>query len=833
MNRRGAKPSEELRHFTNREKEKELFQRLLEGQKGAVMPLVMFYGVGGIGKTWLTKQARQEWLPDNMPSARLDFDTSVGTSYMNDSAAALAEIRRQLNVPCPRFDLAYAMMRYKQGVKDEPLLRSSGAAGTAWELVTEGLSAATNSFPGGNLLVWITKKAGSGINKRLKASGLDELFAGDGEQEFFDLRRLDPQDIHARLSEKLGRDLEEKLPARDGKACQAVVFLDTFEALRIGIHSDAQQYEREKWIGEFYAQCVNVLFVIAGRDCLTWDEFDADWRKSENLEQHLLGGLSDHDARHFLTNCGILSEPLQNAVLAASVDVDASSNPDRETAYHPFSLGLCADAVANEGGNSDPQSFSMTPGDFDRLAQRFLKSLANAAHEDWILRLALTPRFDEAAAREAFSPVRDAVQNAAWNALKDYSFVSQAEQPGWFTLHVRMQEALRERFDDPAKENDSCQEHEWWRTYWHSRAQSEIDEYAALAWYHLLQIDAGTAFDEWNTRIENSRMYGNPDMVLHYRLLDWWTPTHFKTRIPIPDNAFTAQVLNDLGVEWRQATLGHRAENYMRALTYYLAALRFRTETEYPYDFASTMNNMAVAFASYPDENQDTRQKKAIECLEATLRVYSEQSHPMKWATTQMNLGIAYANISTDGEQNVSIAINCFQNALRKLDVHSREWAAAQVNLSGAYALMMKGDREKNLEEAVSCCKAALDVFRKNTFAIHWANTKINLGNIYKQLSDVSSIDYLTLSYQCYIDALDVFTEEAYPAEAAYNFVHIALIQGHVGEYKAAFEAYIKAITCYNAAGMIEQAQETQKLYEQLATYLTSVEEQHDDVPQN
>jgi hypothetical protein len=160
------------------------------------------------------------------------------------------------------------------------------------------------------------------------------------------------------------------------------------------------------------------------------------------LEQHLVGGLSERDSRLFLQHCGITDPSMQQAVLRVSVDTETATTGD-DIAYHPFSLGLCADTLRHEPG-ADPASFDMAPGDVTRLADRFLKSLAGPAYEIWVRRLALTPRFDETAARTAFSANRDVNQDAAWQYLGGFSFVRAADEPGWWTLHLRMREALAE-----------------------------------------------------------------------------------------------------------------------------------------------------------------------------------------------------------------------------------------------------------------------------------------------------------------------------------------------------------------------------------------------------
>ena len=105
----GPSPTQELRHFTNREEERHVLRRLLALPSGQPLPVVMFYGVGGTGKSWLLRRLRAD-VPPEIPSALLDFDPQCGGApYHTDYSRALAELRRQLaSVECPRFDLAYS-----------------------------------------------------------------------------------------------------------------------------------------------------------------------------------------------------------------------------------------------------------------------------------------------------------------------------------------------------------------------------------------------------------------------------------------------------------------------------------------------------------------------------------------------------------------------------------------------------------------------------------------------------------------------------------------------------------------------------------------------------
>ena len=104
----GSSPTQELRHFTNRDHERCVVGRILALPPGQLLPVVMFYGIGGSGKSWLLRRLSADLWPDP-PSALLDLDPqSGGAPYHTDYSRALAELRRQLApVECLRFGLAY------------------------------------------------------------------------------------------------------------------------------------------------------------------------------------------------------------------------------------------------------------------------------------------------------------------------------------------------------------------------------------------------------------------------------------------------------------------------------------------------------------------------------------------------------------------------------------------------------------------------------------------------------------------------------------------------------------------------------------------------------
>jgi hypothetical protein len=210
----------------------------------------------------------------------------------------------------------------------------------------------------------------------------------------------------------------------------------------------------------------------------------------------------------------------------------------------------------------------------------------------------LSFRFDEAAARHAYSTTSTAAQNAAWKNLIDYSFVTPPDDQGWRTLHPRMREALRKRLADPQKSGGTGQGHEQWRSYWQSRAERDTDDFAALAWYHSWCLEPEAAGPAWGEMAQRARSGLPANMALHYSLLSWWLPTDVEVSAGASSKEPAALIV--LGMELCQASLGSRVQNLKRAISCYQTALRVCTETRFPKQWALAQNGLGNAYAKLP-----------------------------------------------------------------------------------------------------------------------------------------------------------------------------------------------------------------------------------------
>ena len=640
--RREHKPSDELARFTDREDQRNLFQFYLNSPTEP--PVLMFYGVGGAGKTWLLKRLRQETPPD-VPSAYLNFERQAGGErFALDPAAAWYEIRQQIGRDAPRFDHAFAMLLHKQGVAEEPGMRGHGGLGAAAEVVAEVVQAA-QSLPAVNVVI---NRLRSCLSKKLRNTALERFLAeATGGRFVLELRARTSQEIGDDLLHYLADDLREGLTPNLGRAVRAVLFFDSFEAVGAELLNTEQRRLREQWIRDTAANFDVALTVIAGQNRLDWEEAEPQW--AEHLKQQFVGGLSAIDARQFLHNCEIDGEELQEAILATAREPDG---------------GLCADIVYAErrsGREPEPSTLRLRPQDWEALARRFLKSLASDGERRWIERLALTPRFDEPAGRMAFSREPSAAQDAEWEALGDYSFVQGLPVPGWYAIREQMRWALE---NQPSAQERVAADHGWWREYWKERSVSAVDEAASLAWYHRYGLEPAAARPEWDRLAEAARKAVPARMQEHFALLRWWDP------VGLPDSplssAEAARACNSLAVELQEASLGNRAANLRRAILCYEAALPVYTEQDFPQDWAMTQHNLGNAWQSLPTGDRHANLRRAIQCFEAALRVHTEQDFPQDWAMTQNNLGAAWADLpSGDRDGNLRRAIQCYEAALR------------------------------------------------------------------------------------------------------------------------------------------------------------------------
>jgi tetratricopeptide (TPR) repeat protein len=749
-----------LKYFTNREGAIEAFERYLNAPAGTDLRVLTFYGVGGIGKTTLINKLCDNLRQAKIPHARFDLQTvrDPTQAYREALLQMRYDLESQFGISFPRFDLCLAVILAREGGEPPPLVQINPFLQDAFGFITSIFQAPREGL-GGLIDSSIRRipKLEAHVRKVFNTEDVIHLRA---------LALRDDQQLYEELIRRFAEDLKENLPARAGKACRGVLFLDTYEALWSGreIHT-AQARLLDEWVRHLAEYCLGsgVLLVISGRDRLMWDEDNPDWR--DWLDQHLLGGLSARDAQAFLSKCGVgpppdePTTPLQQAIIEC-----CDTEPGPVVSCHPLYLALCAEIVLNtrqnEGVDPKPDVFRGIPSQqvTRELANRFLKSLHNRAMELWVTELSLTPRFDETAALALDNERLHHNGRAGWELLTRFSFV-EALPDGFYRLHKTMAEALQEQI--PPDKAETL--HQWFLRHWSEREQP------SLAWFHRWRLNPKEALEEWREAHESAL---KERRISEARaLLEWWQDIELDEgeRKRLGDELW-AKAHFGLGVALVKTPVVSRASVLLTAIEHFQSALRVYTETEFPYNWAMTQHNLGNAYSKLPTGDRSENLRRAIACYENALRVYTETEFPYAWASTQHNLGAAYADLPTgDRSENLRRAIACYENALR---VYTETefpyaWASTQHNLGAAYSELPTGDRSENLRKAIACYENALRVYTETEFPYDWAMTQHNLGNAYSKLPMGDRSENLRRAIACYENALRVYTETEFPYDWA------------------------------------------------------------------
>lgn len=231
-----------------------------------------------------------------------------------------------------------------------------------------------------------------------------------------------------------------------------------------------------------------------------------------------------------------------------------------------------------------------------------------------------------------------------------------------------------------------------------------------------------------------------------------------------------ATIQNNLAIGYRNRIYEEKAQNIEIALKYYLAALRVCKREAFPEDWANTQQNLGVTYKSRILGERSENLEEAICCFNAALDVYTRETSGYDWAMIHNNLGIAYTyRIRENRTKNLEEAIHCFEVALevRTYEDFPSEWAMTQNNLGIAYWESIYQERENNLESTIQCFKYALEVYTRIFFPYQWSMLQNNLGNAYVNRIKGNKDDNLEEAI-CYFNAaLEVRTREAFPKDWA------------------------------------------------------------------
>jgi len=462
-----ARPSAN-RVFTNRERPIALFNAARVQPAADQCHILVFYGIGGQGKTALCKKLRAILADDN-PHRAVWGHLNLEEIPLREPARGLLQLRKTLResgrIAFTAFDVAIATYWEKayptedvgKALKDilndsESVLGSIADNAPSWLELAKDLPAGLGL--GVKALLFARKRYKTHSAKR-------------AVEALHGLEMLDNTQLLDKLPYFFGVDL--RAHREDADARQPVVFLDTYEALWSDKPDKAglAAVETDAWVRELVAASPGVLFVVLGREKLSWDSSFPDEWDGYLDNQHRLNGLADGDAEEFLQLIPIHEAAIRRAMIAAAKAENSppqaceihlanagqdescapshagfpdGTNPSNNPGAHPFYLDLAVDTyldIRAEGHVPQPEDFGGTHAE---ILARFLRHRSQEERET--LKLLAVPRtFDYALFAELVRHFGTHYPLTAYEEFTGFSFI-EAGADGRCRLHALMREHL-------------------------------------------------------------------------------------------------------------------------------------------------------------------------------------------------------------------------------------------------------------------------------------------------------------------------------------------------------------------------------------------------------
>lgn len=409
--------------FTDRVEFLAAFEDALANKIKDEHKLLIYYGVGGIGKTTLRKELgrRLETERPEIVWTAIDLDTPT----YREQETALFVLRNQLHnkfkINFPSFDIAYTVY-WQKTHPQTPMTKDNFPLLTGVNAVA-GIMRVVGEMPYIGFVPKLTKAFMTGGNV------FREWWRKRGEKELANLPNLEPKEISVRMPMFWASDLKDFL---EEKKKDAVLFLDTYEALWENLKADGGFFMRDEWIRELVSHLPEVVWVICGREKLRWSEQDEEW--ANYIEQHLLGRLSDEDSAYFLKSCGIEKPDVQKVIIKASKGV-------------PHFLDLAVDTYyeIQSRHNREPiaADFAKTQ---DSVLERFLRYLDKTEIET-LKALSAARVWGGDIFRLLVNEFQTGYPITAMDNLCRFSFINESTTAGMHSMHELMRESLQIKLD--------------------------------------------------------------------------------------------------------------------------------------------------------------------------------------------------------------------------------------------------------------------------------------------------------------------------------------------------------------------------------------------------
>ena len=241
-------------------------------------------------------------------------------------------------------------------------------------------------------------------------------------------------------------------------------------------------------------------------------------------------------------------------------------------------------------------------------------------------------------------------------------------------------------------------------------------------------------------------------------------------------------------------------EDFKYTLQYLVVKELAEMESEECQNLVEIIFCFSSLIQKFPLGDRAINQEIALTGYEIAQTVYTREAFPKDWADAMTNMAPIYLDrIRGKKVENIEMAIKCCEAALevRQQKVYPELWATIQINLGIAY--QKRKPKLDNVEKAIECFQAALEVYTRDKNDYEWARIQHNLGTAYNDRLRGEKADNLEKAMEYYNAALEVRTREKY--ERVWAMTQLSLGYAYdcrLRESKA--ENTERAIECYKAA---------------------------------
>lgn len=445
--------------FVNRERPFKVFEDAALAIPTDRAKLLVFYGIGGQGKTALCREFWRKIGADPTYRFLRRAELDLHGRPTSDPDLLLIWIRNgfaKAGVVFPCFDLTFAIAwDAARGDEAMPRIESGWLArrkemigGISVDLIKALGEVATGISVFGAVIRsvggWTIKK-GYETYLHQTRDALGELYrAGELKKPF---------ELSALLPSMLAHDLNHHLATHP--ADRFVLFVDEYERVfdegGAGVRWTENPFDNH--MRRLVAETNGLLAIFFSRERLPW-EANPDWRADLKGAQHLLGGLSDRDGDQFLRAVPIEDEPLRAAMIEGARETSTSDAP-----VYPLMLDLQVEhwySLVVQAKPIELDAFRVAAPDFEgrrrELIDRVLRDYGQSLQVT-LRRLSFARRFDRPAFEHVVKTFVTGLPLDAFETIAGMSFITRGED-GYLTIHGVVTEAIRELLD-PETRNSS------------------------------------------------------------------------------------------------------------------------------------------------------------------------------------------------------------------------------------------------------------------------------------------------------------------------------------------------------------------------------------------